>query len=121
MEPWAAHLLIGYQGRFDVVTVAGSMALCLPKKRLPKPADTTAVKSAMIQKSSSPPAPIALKTQGLRKIDGFIPLYWDEPQGKLWMEVSRFDKEFLYQIALTTGVGSNPIGLDRGQLGGSRW
>jgi amidase len=36
MEPWAAHLLIGYQGRYDVVTVAGSMALCLPKDRLPK-------------------------------------------------------------------------------------
>jgi acetamidase/formamidase len=120
MEPWAAHLLIGYQGRFDVVTVAGSMALCLPKKRLPQPADTTEVKSATIQKSSSPPGPIASKTQGLRKIDGFIPLYWDEPQGKLWMEVSRFDKAFLYQIALTTGVGSNPIGLDRGQLGGSK-
>ncbi len=37
METWAAHLLIGYQGRYNVVTVAGSMALCLPKNRLPKP------------------------------------------------------------------------------------
>ena len=36
LEPWAAHLLIGYQGRYDVVTVAGSMALCLPKDRLPR-------------------------------------------------------------------------------------
>ena len=36
MEPWAAHLLIGYQGRYDVVTVAGSMALRLPKDRLPR-------------------------------------------------------------------------------------
>jgi acetamidase/formamidase len=36
MEPWAAHLLIGYQGRYDVVTVAGSVALRLPKNRLPK-------------------------------------------------------------------------------------
>jgi len=36
MEPWAAHLLIGYQGRYDVVTVAGSMALCVAKDRLPK-------------------------------------------------------------------------------------
>jgi acetamidase/formamidase/pimeloyl-ACP methyl ester carboxylesterase len=35
LEPWAAHLLIGYQGRYDVVTVAGSMALRLPKRRLP--------------------------------------------------------------------------------------
>ncbi|MBI3682182.1 MAG: acetamidase/formamidase family protein [Acidobacteria bacterium] len=36
MEPWAAHLLIGYQGRYDVVTVAGSMALRIPKAALPK-------------------------------------------------------------------------------------
>jgi acetamidase/formamidase len=35
MEPWAAHLLIGYQGEYDVVTVAGSMALKIPKKYLP--------------------------------------------------------------------------------------
>jgi acetamidase/formamidase len=35
LETWAAHLFIGYRGRYDVVTVAGSMALCLPKNRLP--------------------------------------------------------------------------------------
>ena len=35
MEPWAAHLLIGYQGRYDVVTVAGSVALKIPKAQLP--------------------------------------------------------------------------------------
>jgi acetamidase/formamidase len=37
LEPWAAHLLIGYQGKYDVVTVAGSMALRIPKSRLPAP------------------------------------------------------------------------------------
>ncbi len=31
LEPWAAHLVIGYQGKYDVVTVAGSMALRIPK------------------------------------------------------------------------------------------
>ncbi len=35
LEPWAAHLLIGYQGEYDVVTVAGSMALKIPKRLLP--------------------------------------------------------------------------------------
>ena len=35
MEPWAAHLLIGYQGRYDIVTVAGSVALKIPKQQLP--------------------------------------------------------------------------------------
>lgn len=36
MEPWAAHMLIGYQGRYDVVTVAGSLALKIPKSALPR-------------------------------------------------------------------------------------
>jgi amidase len=36
MEPWAAHMLIGYQGRYDIVTVAGSVALRIPKKQLPQ-------------------------------------------------------------------------------------
>jgi|RhiMetdeSRZDD1v2_1073273.scaffolds.fasta_scaffold290205_2 amidase len=35
LEPWAAHLLIGYQGKYDVVTAAGSMALKIPKRYLP--------------------------------------------------------------------------------------
>jgi amidase len=35
LEPWAAHLLIGMQGRYEVVTVAGSMALKIPKRYLP--------------------------------------------------------------------------------------
>ena len=36
MEPWAAHLLISYVGQYDVVTVAGSLALRIPKSALPK-------------------------------------------------------------------------------------
>jgi len=38
LEEWAAHLLIGYRGRYDVVTVAGSMALKIAKRDLPPPA-----------------------------------------------------------------------------------
>ena len=37
MEPWAAHLLVGYQGKYDVITVAGSVGLRIPKKVLPQP------------------------------------------------------------------------------------
>lgn len=57
------------------------------------------------------------KTEGLQKIDGYIPLYWDAKNGKMLMEISRLNEEFLYQVSLPAGVGSNPIGLDRGQLG----
>ena len=35
LEPWAAHLLVGCQGSYQVVTVAGSMALKVPKRYLP--------------------------------------------------------------------------------------
>ena len=37
LEPWAAHLLIGYQGKYDVVTVAGSVALRIPRSVLSAP------------------------------------------------------------------------------------
>jgi hypothetical protein len=57
------------------------------------------------------------KTKTLQKIEGFVPIFWDAKNGKMLMEISRFNKEFLYQVSLPAGVGSNPIGLDRGQLG----
>jgi len=65
------------------------------------------------------PPTISAKTANLQKIDGYVPLYWDAAQGKMWMEISRFNTELLYQLSLPAGVGSNPIGLDRGQLGGT--
>jgi len=36
MEPWAAHLLIGYQGKYDIITVAGSVGLRISRKVLPQ-------------------------------------------------------------------------------------
>ncbi|HZG51424.1 MAG TPA: zinc-dependent metalloprotease [Pyrinomonadaceae bacterium] len=60
---------------------------------------------------------IRTRTKGLLKLDGYMPLYWDAEGGKLLLEIERFNAEFLYQVSLPTGVGSNPIGLDRGQLG----
>lgn len=46
-----------------------------------------------------------------------MPFYWDAKKGKIWLEVSRFNTEFLYYPTLAQGVGSNDIGLDRGRLG----
>jgi hypothetical protein len=62
-------------------------------------------------------ATIESKTAKLQKLDGFVPLYWDAEGGKLYMQISRFGEELLYQVSLPAGVGSNPIGLDRGLLG----
>jgi amidase len=32
MEPWAAHMLVGFAGQYDVVTVQGTMAVRIPKR-----------------------------------------------------------------------------------------
>ncbi len=65
-------------------------------------------------------ASIEERTNGLKKIDGFFPLYWDEAGGTLWLEIPKLDTEVLYSTGLGTGLGSNDIGLDRGALTGSR-
>ncbi len=51
---------------------------------------------------------------------GFINLFYDDKQGGLYMEVKRLNKPFLLVTSLPHGVGSNDIGLDRGQLGETR-
>jgi hypothetical protein len=51
---------------------------------------------------------------------GYFPYWWDEKNGKIWLEINQTDKEFLYVNSLPAGVGSNDIGLDRGQLGNTR-
>jgi hypothetical protein len=56
------------------------------------------------------------KVAGLQRIEGFVPLWWDSARGALLMEVRRLDVDFLYQVSLGTGLGSNPVGLDRGML-----
>ncbi|MBS1856440.1 MAG: zinc-dependent metalloprotease [Acidobacteria bacterium] len=61
--------------------------------------------------------PIEERTAAMRKLDGYFPMYWDERTGALWLEISRFDADFLYATGLAAGLGSNDIGLDRGQEG----
>ncbi|MED5377729.1 MAG: DUF5117 domain-containing protein, partial [Acidobacteriota bacterium] len=55
------------------------------------------------------------KTASMDVIDGYFPMYWDDTTGTLWLEISRFDTEELYLSGLSAGLGSNDIGLDRGQ------
>src|SRR5689334_10199770 len=62
---------------------------------------------------------IAEKTKGLASLPGYFPLYWDARSGKLWLDIDKWNTEFLYIESLPAGIGSNDIGLDRGQLGDS--
>ncbi|MCC9138033.1 zinc-dependent metalloprotease [Pontibacter silvestris] len=63
---------------------------------------------------------IASKTAGMKKYPGYFTFYLDEANGKIWLEVDKLNKEFLYVNSLPAGLGSNDIGLDRGQLDGER-
>jgi hypothetical protein len=56
----------------------------------------------------------------MRKLDGYFPLYWDERTGTLWLEIPRFNTEILYSTGLSAGLGSNDVGLDRGESGNGR-
>ena len=85
----------------------------------------SATACASAQRSESPttaPAPaagIAAKTAGMERRDGFIPLYLDSKQGKLLLELPSDSMRVLMFTTLATGLGSNPIGLDRGAGGDS--
>jgi hypothetical protein len=60
---------------------------------------------------------IAQKTAGMTKIPGFFTCYWDAREGKIWLQIDNWNTPFLYYESLPNGVGSNDIGLDRGQPG----
>lgn len=75
---------------------------------------------AQSEKKAKQTVSIVEKTQGLTKYAGFFNFYWDEKQGKIWLEIDKWDTELLYINSLPAGVGSNDIGLDRGQLGNRR-
>ncbi len=77
------------------------------------PAQTSAARGG-------PGQTISARTAGMQKLDGFFPIYWDEPTGSLFIEIPKLNYEFLYQTGLAAGLGSNDIGLDRAQLGDTR-
>ncbi|WP_373496891.1 zinc-dependent metalloprotease [Aquiflexum sp.] len=56
----------------------------------------------------------------LSKKEGFITFYTDEDKGKIYLEIDKLNHEFLYVNSMPAGIGSNDIGLDRGQLGRTR-
>ena len=69
--------------------------------------------------ASAPAGSIAARTQGLVHHDGFIPVHLDTRQGKILLELPGDSTRVLFFLSLATGLGSNPIGLDRGADGAS--
>ncbi len=60
------------------------------------------------------------KKKDLKKFDGYFNFHYSEKEDKIYLEVDKLEEEFLYVNSLSSGVGSNDIGLDRGQLGGEQ-
>ena len=73
---------------------------------------------------SGPPAGVSVDVfRELHNYDylpGYYDLYWDDAKGRLLIDANKLAEPFLYQASLARGVGSNDLGLDRGQLGATK-
>ena len=61
-----------------------------------------------------------LNSKMLKGYNGFFNFHYEASTDKIYLEVNDLEQEFLYVNSLATGIGSNDIGLDRGQLGQER-
>lgn len=61
-----------------------------------------------------------LGKKDLKAYEGYFDFYYEASTDKIYLKVERLNSEFLYVNSLASGVGSNDIGLDRGQLGNER-
>ncbi|MFT4937434.1 MAG: hypothetical protein ACI88A_000449 [Paraglaciecola sp.] len=59
-------------------------------------------------------------TQGMQYKSGFFDFYYKIEEDKVFLKIENFDQPFLFQSSMPQGIGSNDIGLDRGQLGDTR-
>ena len=61
-----------------------------------------------------------LDKKDLISYEGYFDFFYEESTDKIYLKVEKLNEEFLYVNSLASGVGSNDIGLDRGQLGSER-
>src|SRR5712672_1086338 len=91
------------------VVIFAAVLCCAPRIVAQAKVDTVAEKTTSI----------ADKSKSMERMAGYFNIYWDAKAGKLWLEIDKWGTEFLYQSSMPAGIGSNDIGLDRGQLGGT--
>ena len=70
-------------------------------------------------------ASLDTRVRGMQRVAGLLDLYLDRGDEKLWLRLPPADErgvlgEYLYPEGLASGLGSNPVGLDRGRLGATR-
>jgi hypothetical protein len=59
-------------------------------------------------------------TKNMSQQTGFFDFYYQIETDKVFLKIDKFDQPFLFQSSMPQGIGSNDIGLDRGQLGDTR-
>nr|WP_232364529.1 zinc-dependent metalloprotease [Salinimonas lutimaris] len=59
-------------------------------------------------------------TEDMVEQSGYVPFFYDKSQDRVYIEIDKLDTQMLFQTSLPQGMGSNDIGLDRGQLGDTR-
>ncbi|PKG98784.1 zinc-dependent metalloprotease [Paraglaciecola sp. MB-3u-78] len=59
-------------------------------------------------------------TEHMSHQTGFFDFYYQIETDKVFLKIDKFDQPFLFQSSMPQGIGSNDIGLDRGQLGDTR-
>ncbi len=115
-----AAIAFGFQRRLffgTVLRMIRLLVLILWSAVLGAPHLSAAAKESPNKPDAGKLPSIAEKTRGMQSMPGFFNFFWDARAGKIWLEISRFDSDFLYFVSLPAGIGSNDIGLDRGQFG----
>jgi len=78
-----------------------------------------AVKAQGKNKSKEIPKTVSVLDQS-KAFSGFFTFHYSEKKDAIYLTVDQLNTEFLYVNSLSQGIGSNDIGLDRGQLGNER-
>ena len=98
-----------------LLAVAALLAMgCTSAQTGASTAPTPESGAARMMSATSSAKSIADAARGMEKRDGFIPIYLDPKGEKIYLEIPRDSMRVLYLLSLATGLGSNPIGLDRG-------
>jgi hypothetical protein len=72
--------------------------------------------SPVFAADSKPTPTIHDFSANLKVMDGLFPIFWDARAGRIFLQVGKFDQDFLFVVSLPYGLGSNDIGLDRGKI-----
>jgi hypothetical protein len=77
--------------------------------------------SVQVLAEEAKPLPgIADHAKGMTVHSGYFDVYFDAARGRVLLRVDRLNEPLIHVSGLAAGVGSNDLGLDRGQLGWSR-